>query len=183
MAQAYNHMIMPLAHRRDKYTQVLWGIRDFEHRFGRPPEGMWLPETAVDLETLDIMAELGIRFTILAPHQATKVRKIGQGPWRDVSGGRIDPTTAYLLKLCHRGGPSTCFFMTAPSPRGSLLRTCWCGARTWPRVWSTPSLRSAPGPNWCISPPTGKPTGTIAPTATWPWPMPWNTWNPKTSPA
>ena len=70
MAQAYNHMIMPLANARDKRTQVLWGVRDFEHRFGRKPEGMWLPETAVDLETLDIMAELGIKFTVLAPHQA-----------------------------------------------------------------------------------------------------------------
>jgi alpha-amylase/alpha-mannosidase (GH57 family) len=59
LAQAYNHMIMPLANSQDKYTQVLWGIRDFEHRFGRRPEGMWLPETAVDIETLDIMAELG----------------------------------------------------------------------------------------------------------------------------
>ena len=56
MAQAYNHMIMPLASSRDKETQVIWGIKDFEHRFGRKPEGMWLPETAVDLETLDIMA-------------------------------------------------------------------------------------------------------------------------------
>ena len=113
LAQAYNHMIMPLAHRRDKYTQVLWGIRDFEHRFGRSPEGMWLPETAVDLETLDIMAELGIRFTILAPHQAHKVRRIGQGAWRDVSGGRIDPTTAYLLKL-PSGRTINLFFYDGP---------------------------------------------------------------------
>ena len=87
LAQAYNHMIMPLANRRDKYTQVLWGIRDFEHRFQRAPEGMWLPETAVDLETLDIMAELGIHFTILAPHQAKQVRLIGQEAWVDVSPG------------------------------------------------------------------------------------------------
>jgi alpha-amylase/alpha-mannosidase (GH57 family) len=69
IAQCYNHIIMPLANSRDKRTQVVWGLRDFEHRYGRKPEGMWLPETAVDLETLDIMAELGIKFTILAPHQ------------------------------------------------------------------------------------------------------------------
>jgi len=99
LAQAYNHMILPLANRRDKYTQVLWGIRDFEHRFGRKPEGMWLPETAVDLETLDIMAELGIQFTILAPHQANRVREIGARSWRDVSDGRIDPTRPYTLRL------------------------------------------------------------------------------------
>src|SRR5690348_11397265 len=72
IAQAYNHMIMPLANSRDKRTQVLWGIRDFETRFHRKPEGMWLPETAVDLETLDIMAEAGITFTILSPHQAAR---------------------------------------------------------------------------------------------------------------
>ncbi|MEN6438515.1 MAG: DUF3536 domain-containing protein [Syntrophobacter sp.] len=99
LAQAYNHMILPLANRRDKYTQVLWGIRDFERRFGRPPEGMWLPETAVDLESLDIMAELGIRFTILSSHQAREVRPLGDEAWTDVSDGRIDPTTAYELNL------------------------------------------------------------------------------------
>ncbi len=99
MAQAYNHMIMPLAHKRDKYTQVLWGVRDFEQRFGRSPEGMWLPETAVDLETLDIMAELGIRFTVLATHQAKEVRALDGDSWIDVSGGRIDPSMAYELDL------------------------------------------------------------------------------------
>jgi len=99
LAQAYNHMILPLANQRDKYTQILWGIRDFEHRFQRRPEGMWLPETAVDLETLEIMAELGIRFTILAPHQANRVRPIGVEDWRDVSGGHIDPTMPYSLRL------------------------------------------------------------------------------------
>ena len=65
IAQAYNHIIMPLATRRDKYTQIIWGLRDFESRFKRHAEGMWLPETAVDLETLDIMSELGVKFTIL----------------------------------------------------------------------------------------------------------------------
>ena len=86
LAQAYNHTILPLSNRRDKYTQILWGVRDFKHRFARSPEGMWLPETAVDLETLEILVELGIRFTLLAPHQARRVRKIGGRAWRDVSG-------------------------------------------------------------------------------------------------
>ncbi|MGQ9654840.1 MAG: DUF3536 domain-containing protein, partial [Thermodesulfobacteriota bacterium] len=67
LAQAYNHIILPLATPRDKRTQVLWGIEDFRYRFGRDPEGMWLPETAVDLETLEILAAMGISFTILAP--------------------------------------------------------------------------------------------------------------------
>ena len=99
LAQAYNHMILPLANRRDKYTQILWGIRDFEYRFNRKPEGMWLPETAVDLETLDILSEHGIRFTLLAPHQARRMRPLGSSKWQDVSGGKIDPTTAYKLRL------------------------------------------------------------------------------------
>jgi alpha-amylase/alpha-mannosidase (GH57 family) len=116
LAQAYNHMILPLANKRDKYTQVLWGIRDFEHRFGRKAEGMWLPETAVDLETLDIMAELGIEFTVLAPHQASRVREIGGRAWRDVSGGRIDPTRPYTLRL-PSGRQISLFFYDGPISR------------------------------------------------------------------
>jgi alpha-amylase/alpha-mannosidase (GH57 family) len=76
MAQVYNHVIMPLASTRDKITQVRWSIADFESRFGRKPEGMWLSETAVDLETLDILAAHGIRFVVLAPHQCARVRKL-----------------------------------------------------------------------------------------------------------
>jgi hypothetical protein len=70
MAQAYNHTILPLATLEDKITQVEWGIADFEHQYGHKPLGMWLPETAVDLETLNVLAEHEIRFTILAPWQA-----------------------------------------------------------------------------------------------------------------
>jgi alpha-amylase/alpha-mannosidase (GH57 family) len=99
MAQAYNHMILPLANRRDKETQITWGIRDFEHRFGRKPEGMWLPETAVDLETLGILAEKGIAFTILAQHQAKRFRSLGEKDWKDVKEGLIDPTRAYILRF------------------------------------------------------------------------------------
>lgn len=113
IAQAYNHMIMPLANERDKYTQVLWGIKDFEHRFGRSPEGMWLPETAVDLQTLDIMAEFGIKFTILSATQAKEVRSLEQETWTDVSGMRIDPTMAYLLNL-PSGRKINIFFYDGP---------------------------------------------------------------------
>jgi alpha-amylase/alpha-mannosidase (GH57 family) len=117
LAQPYNHMIMPLANSRDKYTQILWGLRDFEHRFQRAPEGMWLPETAVDLETLDIMAELGIQFTILAPHQAKQVRLIGQdGSWVDVSQGSIDPTVPYEINL-PSGRRMAAFFYDGPISR------------------------------------------------------------------
>ena len=99
LAQGYNHMILPLANSRDKQTQIIWGIKDFEYRFGRKPEGLWLPETAVDLETLDIMAQHEIRFAILAPSQAWRVRSIDGDAWQDVSGGRIDPAMAYRISL------------------------------------------------------------------------------------
>ena len=99
IAQAYSHLILPLANSRDKRTQVIWGIRDFHSHFGRQPEGMWLPETAVDLESLEIMAQQGIRFTILSPGQAARVRKISARTWSDVSGARIDPTMVYRLRL------------------------------------------------------------------------------------
>jgi len=117
MSQAYNHMIMPLANARDKATQVGWGIRDFEHRFGRKPEGMWLPETAVDLETLEILARHDIKFTVLAPRQAKRVRKIGGRNWRDVDSERIDPTMVYRLRLPSRRAINL-FFYDGPISRG-----------------------------------------------------------------
>ncbi|MBD3334845.1 MAG: DUF3536 domain-containing protein [Candidatus Eisenbacteria bacterium] len=116
MAQAYNHVIMPLANRRDKLTQILWGIRDFQYRFGRKPEGMWLPETAVDTETLALMAAAGIRFTILAPEQARRVRPPGGGPWEDVDGQKIDPTMGYRVNLSQRQRINV-FFYDGPISR------------------------------------------------------------------
>ncbi|MCA1666375.1 MAG: DUF3536 domain-containing protein, partial [Thermomicrobia bacterium] len=117
MAQVYNHIILPLANRRDKWTQIHWGIADFTHRFGRAPEGMWLSETAVDLETLDILAEQGIAFTVLAPSQAGMVREIGAEEWEDVSGARIDPTRAYVQQL-PSGRTIALFFYDGPISRG-----------------------------------------------------------------
>ncbi|HSE98835.1 MAG TPA: DUF3536 domain-containing protein, partial [Blastocatellia bacterium] len=99
LAQVYNHMIMPLANLKDKHTQVIWGIRDFEYRFGRSPEGMWLAETAVDIETLEVLAEHEIAFTILAPRQAGRTRRIGGRRWKDVKDARIDPRMSYLCRL------------------------------------------------------------------------------------
>jgi len=99
LAQAYNHIIMPLANSRDKDTQVAWGTHDFEQRFGRKPEGMWLPETAVDIETLEILTNYDIRFTILAPHQAKRIRKIGDKEWINIDKNNLDSTRPYLCKL------------------------------------------------------------------------------------
>ena len=97
IAQVYNHMIMPLASREDKYVATYWGIEVFRKAFGRLPEGIWLPETAVDDESLDVLAELGIKFTVLAPHQALEVRS-PDGVWVDVSGGRVDTRRPYIYK-------------------------------------------------------------------------------------
>jgi hypothetical protein len=92
-------MIMPLANRRDKETQVIWGIRDFEKRFSRKPEGMWLAETAVDTQSLEILAEQGISFTVLAPRQAKSIRKIGDMDWTAVTDQTINTRKAYRCTL------------------------------------------------------------------------------------
>jgi alpha-amylase/alpha-mannosidase (GH57 family) len=82
LSQSYNHTILPLATREDKITQVRWGIEDFKYRFGHQSEGMWLPETAVDMETLSILADNGIQFTILAPWQADIANLDSTRPYR-----------------------------------------------------------------------------------------------------
>lgn len=99
IAQVYNHMIMPLANEHDKETQVKWGIRDFEYRFGRKPEGIWLAETAVDDATLKVLVDNGIKFTILSPYQALKMKKKTDKEWQDVSWGNIDPARSYNYKI------------------------------------------------------------------------------------
>ena len=111
LAQVYNHLIMPLASKHDKETQVVWGIADFRHRFGRDPEGMWLPETAVDTESLEVLAKAGITFTILAPRQAKRWRKKGSKEWQELPGG-IDPSRAYLCRL-PSGRSIALFFLDA----------------------------------------------------------------------
>ncbi|HEX8619911.1 MAG TPA: DUF3536 domain-containing protein, partial [Thermoanaerobaculia bacterium] len=115
IAQAYNHIILPLANARDKRTQVRWGVRDFEYRFGRAPEGMWLPETAVDVESLEALADEGITFTILEPHQAARCRRIGETEWSDARGC-LDPTMPYVCPL-PSGRSITIFFYDGPISR------------------------------------------------------------------
>ncbi len=99
IGQAYGHIIMPLATPRDRRTQVAWGVADFRHHFGRDPEGMWLPEAAVCTDSLEALAEYGVRFTVLAPHQAVRVRLLGEDHWQELSGEGIDTTVPYCVKL------------------------------------------------------------------------------------
>jgi len=147
VAQAYNHMILPLANRRDKVTQVRWGIADFEHRFKRRPQGMWLPETAANTETLEVLVENGILYTIMAPRQAKRVRRKGGRSWKDVSGDRIDPSRAYLVNLPSKKTISV-FFYDVPISQGvafegllndgkrfaDRLISGFSDARTWPQL-------------------------------------------------
>jgi alpha-amylase/alpha-mannosidase (GH57 family) len=95
IAQVYNHIIMPLANNRDKETEILWGMADFEKRFHRKPEALWLPETAVNYATLRVLVKYGMRYLILSPFQALRVKPLGGKKWTDVSQGRIDTTRPY----------------------------------------------------------------------------------------
>jgi alpha-amylase/alpha-mannosidase (GH57 family) len=113
IAQAYNHIILPLANDRDKGTQVHWGVRDFEHRFGHKPEGMWLPETAADVSSLEALAAAGITFTILEPHQVARWKAIGSTEWHH---GAIDPTMPYVCRL-PSGRSIVIFFYDGPISR------------------------------------------------------------------
>jgi alpha-amylase/alpha-mannosidase (GH57 family) len=146
LAQVYNHQIMPLATRADKVTQVRWGLEDFRRRFGREAEGMWLPETAVDDETLEVLAGAGVKFTILAPSQAQRVRPLGGEAWTDVDHD-VDPSRPYLWR--GPGGASLAlFFYDGPISRAiafenllergeklvARLRAAFSDARDWPQL-------------------------------------------------
>ncbi len=112
MAQGYNHAILPLCNDRDRRTQVRWGVRDFEFRYGRRPEGMWLPETAADMRSLEALAEHGIKFTVLAPRQCAAVRPTGTSTWSEV-GESVDPSRAYRCEL-PSGKTMALFFYDGP---------------------------------------------------------------------
>lgn len=104
IAQVYDHLIMPLANERDQETEVLWGIRFFERHFQRKPEAMWLPETAVNYSVLQVLFQHGMRYLILSPYQALRVKSFTSRKWIDVSGGKIDPTQPYRCFLKDRSG-------------------------------------------------------------------------------
>ena len=97
IAQVYNHIILPLATTRDKLTQIRWGKREFQYRYGRKPESIWLAETAVNQETVECLIQEGIRYIILSPTQAQQVRHFGDEHWHDVSHNSIDTTQPYRI--------------------------------------------------------------------------------------
>jgi alpha-amylase/alpha-mannosidase (GH57 family) len=126
IAMPYHHIILPLATRRDKVTEVRWGIADFRRRFGREPTGMWLPETAVDAETLDVLADEGIAFTILAPHQVKHAPASGLPGWYRTSSGRRIALFVYDGPISHdvafgpllKDAKAWLARLTAPGKRG-----------------------------------------------------------------
>jgi alpha-amylase/alpha-mannosidase (GH57 family) len=127
MAQVYNHIILPLANRRDRITQIRWGIADYEHHYGASPEGMWLAETAADTESLELLADHGIKFTVLAPHQCKRIRALkdavgnegaaeGGAEWTDTPGATVDTTRPYLARFAS-GASIAVFFYNGPASR------------------------------------------------------------------
>jgi alpha-amylase/alpha-mannosidase (GH57 family) len=117
MAQVYNHIILPLATRRDRITQIRWGIADYERHYGAPPEGMWLAETAADADSLELLAQLGIKFTVLAPHQCKRIRLLNDGAsWNDTPGATVDTTRPYRVRF-DSGVSIAVFFYNGPVSR------------------------------------------------------------------
>ena len=117
MAQVYNHIIMPLASRRDKLTQIRWGIADYQSHYGVPPEGMWLAETAADTESLELLAQHGIKFTVLAPHQCKAIRPLKDGAeWTQTPNASVDTTRPYLMRF-DSGVSLAIFFYNGPASR------------------------------------------------------------------
>ena len=122
MAQVYNHVIMPLANERDRVTQIRWGIVDYLQHFGVAPEGMWLSETAADTESLELLAQHGIKFTVLAPHQCKRIRPLKEGvpeaevEWTDTTGATVDTTRPHLLRFAS-GLSIAVFFYNGPTSR------------------------------------------------------------------
>jgi alpha-amylase/alpha-mannosidase (GH57 family) len=117
MAQVYNHVILPLANRRDRITQIRWGIADYERHYGEPPEGMWLAETAADTESLELLAQQGIKFTVLAPHQCRHIRSLKDGgDWTATPNASVDTTHPYLVRF-DSGVSIAVFFYDGPLSR------------------------------------------------------------------
>ena len=117
MAQVYNHVIMPLANRRDRITQIRWGIADYQRHYGVMPEGMWLAETAADTESLELMAQHGIKFTVLAPHQCLRIRSLKDGgDWTGTPNASVDTTHPYLVRF-ESGVSIAVFFYDGPASR------------------------------------------------------------------
>ncbi len=118
IAQAYGHALLPLCNERDRLTQIVWGLADFRSRFGRDAESLWLPETAANDQTLSVLIDCGMRYVILAPNQAKRVRAKADARWVDVGSGKVDTTRPYLFHHPDASGRSLAvFFYNGPLAR------------------------------------------------------------------
>ncbi len=152
MAQAYAHPILPLCAPADRRTQILWGLADFRRRFGRPAEGLWLPETAADNATLEALIDLGVGYTILAPEQIAAVRAPGlragagagvQNDWTSVDRDTLDTGRAY--RYMHRDGSGrflTVAVFDGPLSRGVAFGDATRDAATFVAAVQTSAARS-----------------------------------------
>jgi alpha-amylase/alpha-mannosidase (GH57 family) len=141
IAQAYGHPILPLCNERDRVTQVLWGIADFRHRFGREPESLWLPETACDDETLSVLIDARLRYVILAPSQAERIRSPGRDEWHSVADGSIDVSKAY--RYFHRDGSGrsiALFFYDGQLARAIAFESALSSSETLVEMFKRASL-------------------------------------------
>jgi len=120
LAQPYGHPIMPLAEPREKRLQLAWGLADFQARFGRAAEGLWFPETAVDIPSFEAAADFGLAFTIVAPEQVLRVRPPDHSAWSDVSGQRAPTHRPYRVVL-PSGRPFTVFVFDGPLSRAAAF--------------------------------------------------------------
>ncbi len=128
IAQAYGHAILPLCNEHDRQTQIQWGLADFRDRFGRGAESIWLPETACNDDVLRLLIDAGLRFVILAPNQAARVRTIASNDWREVNEQTIDTSVAYRYSLRDGSDRSIAvYFYDGPTSRAiafeNLLRS------------------------------------------------------------
>ena len=143
IAQAYGHAILPLCNDRDRETQVLWGLEDFRYRFGREPESLWLPETACNDQTLDLLIDVGLRFVILAPNQADSFRLPG-GDWQSAASGDIDTSRAY--RYLHQDGSGrsiAIFFYDGPTARAIAFEKALTSSRSLVELFVRASRQGA----------------------------------------
>jgi hypothetical protein len=161
---------------RDRITQIRWGIADYEHHYGAPPEGMWLAETAADTESLELLAQHGIKFTVLAPHQCKRIAAAAKGMrrWTDTPAQR-GYDAPYLVRF-DSGVSIAVFFYNGPMSRAIAFEGLLNSGRELCRA-AQGGIQRQRSRNWCTWPPMANRTATITSTARWRWPMRCACWN------
>ena len=176
VAQVYNHVIMPLANTRDKITQIRWGIADYESHFGIVPEGMWLAETAADTETLELLAQHGIKFTILAPNQCKRIRPLktdaggSEQAWTTPLSNSVDTTRPYLMRF-DSGVSIAVFFYDGATSRAIAFEGLLNSGENFAARLKT-GFRDSAQPQLGSVATDGESYGHHHVTGRWPWPMP-----------